>query len=114
MNNFYSSQDLFILCTREEPELRNVKGFGLVFTESQSCGTAVIGTKTGGIPDAIKDGDGGWLIQQDNMNELHSLLIKLVDNKTLAWEQGINARERVLKDCSLKIFVDNVLSYIGL
>lgn len=112
MNDFYSSHDLFILCTREEPELRNVEGFGLVFTESQSCGTAVIATRTGGISDAVKEADGGWLIQQDNIDELHDILIKLIENKKLAWEQGIKARERVLRDCSLKLFVDSILSYI--
>lgn len=112
MNDFYSSHDLFILCTREEPELRNVEGFGLVFTESQSCGTAVIATRTGGISDAVKETDGGWLIQQDNTDELLNILMRLIENKKLAWEQGTKARERVLRDCSLKLFVDNILSYI--
>ncbi|MCC8153403.1 MAG: glycosyltransferase family 4 protein [Tannerellaceae bacterium] len=74
--DFYSSADIFILCTREEPGNRNVEGFGLVFTEAQACGTAVIGTKAGGIPDAVHDGNGGWLIEPDNQKQLTALLKK--------------------------------------
>lgn len=112
MNDFYSGNDLFILCTREEQDRCNVEGFGLVFIEAQACGTAVIGTNAGGIPDAIHDGYGGWLIDQDSQEQLLSLLCKLIDNKADAHAEGAIARRRVQEECSQKQYVDSILKII--
>lgn len=97
---FYSSSDVFVLCTREEKMSTSVEGFGLVFLEAQSCGIPAIGTQTGGIPDAIEDGNGGWLIEQDNERELSDLIEKLVLNRELVKEMGILARKRVVDNCT--------------
>lgn len=110
--DFYSSNDVYILCTREENEQRNVEGFGLVFVEAQACGIAVIGTNSGGIPDAIKPNQGGWLIQQDSVQELSKLLIQLIDNPLLVIEQGDLARKRVVKECNWHIYMDAFLNFI--
>lgn len=112
MNDFYSSHDLFVLCTREEPELRNVEGFGLVFTEAQACGTAVIGTKAGGIPDAVKEHEGGWLISQDDTQELLTLLKSLIDAKDNVHQQGLLARERVVRECNIVNYIDELLEFV--
>lgn len=111
--NFYSRNDLFILCTREEHTAGNVEGFGLVFTEAQACGTAAIGTRTGGIPDAICDGEGGWLIEQDNEDQLRKLLMYAIDNKSLIQQQGEVARQRVIRDCNWQIYGSNLLDFIN-
>lgn len=110
--DFYSRNDLFILCTREEPNERNVEGFGLVFTEAQACGTAVIGTRTGGIPDAISHDKGGWLIKQDSLEELSSLLKRLIDNKKFVQTQGIIARQRIEKECKWSDYMNNILAFV--
>lgn len=110
MNDFYSRNDLFILCTREEKD--NVEGFGLVFVEAQACGTAVVGTNTGGIPDAIHNGYGGWLIAQDDQEQLSSLLMKFIDNKAEVQKEGEKARRRVIEECSQKQYVDLLLKII--
>lgn len=112
INDFYSGNDLFILCTREEQDRCNVEGFGLVFIEAQACGTAVIGTNAGGIPDAIHDGYGGWLIDQDSEEQLSSLLRKLIDEKLFVQKEGENARRRVIEECSQKRYVDSLLKII--
>jgi len=96
----YSASDLFVLCTRDAPEERSVEGFGLVFLEAQSCGTPVVGTRTGGIPAAIQDGIGGWLIEQDDQNALADIIRTLVHSPELFRAAGIQARQRVLRDHS--------------
>ena len=98
--DFYSSADIFVLCTREELGLKNVEGFGLVFVEAQACGTAVIGTRAGGIPDAVKDGYGGWLITQDSQKELSELLMFLIDHPEIVAEEGLKARQRAIQEYS--------------
>lgn len=112
MNDFYSRNDLFILCTREERDLCNVEGFGLVFIEAQACGTAVIGTNAGGIPDAVHNGRGGWLIPQDSEEALAKLLMLFVDNKIMIQKEGQVARRRVIEECSQRQYVDSILNAI--
>jgi len=101
---YYNSNDVFILCTRESKYSTQVEGFGLVFLEAQACGIPAIGTKTGGIPDAVKNNEGGWLIEQDNSEELYSLLIKLVEDKELVMEMGRVARKRVEQECTWQLY----------
>ena len=111
---FYSESDIFILCTREEPENRNVEGFGLVFTEAQACGTAVIGTRAGGIPDAVDEGDGGWLIKPDSMNELCTLLMELIDTPGLAANEGKKARRRIEEEGTWNMYYKKLARVISL
>ncbi len=96
----YRASDLFVLCTRDAPRERAVEGFGLVFIEAQSCGTPVVGTRTGGIPAAIRAGEGGWLIEQDDISGLTDLITALVRSPELFSAEGIKARQRVLRECT--------------
>jgi phosphatidylinositol alpha-1,6-mannosyltransferase len=94
----YCAADLFVLCTRDAPEERAVEGFGLVFLEAQSCGTPVVGTRSGGIPAAIDDGKGGWLIEQDDGQKLTDIIRELVRSPESFRTAGTQARERVLRE----------------
>lgn len=114
MNDFYSRNDVFVLCTREENDECNVEGFGLVFVEAQACGTACIGTNAGGIPDAIHNGRGGWLISQDSEEELSRLLMSLIEDKARTQKEGDVARERVLDECSQDKYIDRFIKSIKL
>lgn len=100
--NFYNANDIFVLCTREQKQSTSVEGFGLVFLEAQSCGIPVIGVRSGGIPDAVEEGNGGWLIEQDDEEMLSNLLKQLIQNKDLVVEQGEKARERILQKMTWK------------
>lgn len=109
MCNFYTSSDVFILCTREEPLNNRVEGFGLVFLEAQSSGIPVIGACTGGIPDAVEEQNGGWLIKPDNKRELSDLLIKLIENPELVIESGKQARKRVEESCTWGVYYNEII-----
>jgi phosphatidylinositol alpha-1,6-mannosyltransferase len=98
--DLYRASDLFLLCTRETAHDQEVEGFGMAFLEAQACGTPVVGTRTGGIPDAIREGDGGWLIDQDDVDALGSILLKLADNPDEFREAGLMARRRVERECT--------------
>lgn len=109
--DFYSSHDLFILTTRLEPD--NVEGFGLVFAEAQSCGTACIGSKSGGIPDAVEDGNGGWLIDQDNKEQLTIILKNLVDDRHLVIDACERARHRIVTSCTWEMYFKNLIDTLS-
>jgi phosphatidylinositol alpha-1,6-mannosyltransferase len=105
----YQSADLFILCTREDRNQPNVEGFGLVFLEAQACGVPVVGARTGGIPDAVKEGQGGWLIDQDDATALSAILMHLDDDPEDFCRMGILARQRVERECTWDGYLDRLL-----
>ena len=96
----YWASDLFALCTRDAPSERSVEGFGLVFLEAQACGTPVVGTNTGGIPAAIHEGEGGWLIAQDDINQLTAILRRLLASPDSFRKAGREARQRIMRECT--------------
>lgn len=107
--SLYSAADLFVLATRDVPEKRSVEGFGLAFLEAQACGTPVVGTNTGGIPDAISDSDGGWLIEQDDVQALSDILTRLHTNPEEFRTMGIKARERVERSFTWEHYLDRFM-----
>ncbi len=104
LSDFYRSLDVFILATRENPSSNKVEGFGLVFLEAQASGVPVIGSNSGGVSNAIVNENGGWLIQQDNEQELLELLKNLIDNPTILQKQGLKARSRIERECTWDLY----------
>lgn len=111
--SFYNSNNIFVLCTREELTSTSVEGFGLVFLEAQSCGVPVIGVRSGGIPDAIEEGNGGWLIEQDNEQMLAKLFTQLIENQKLVEEEGIKARTRVIHKANWKVYNEKLFKILS-
>lgn len=56
------------------------EGFGLALSEAMLCGTAVIGTASGGICDIIEDKKRGLLVELDNINQLAEAILTLLKN----------------------------------
>jgi phosphatidylinositol alpha-1,6-mannosyltransferase len=98
--DLYRAMDLFALCSREQLVRRNVEGFGIVFLEAQACGTPVVGTRTGGIPDAINEGEGGWLIAEDDVAVLAGILGELIEEPQRFREEARRARARVEREAT--------------
>ena len=57
--------------------------FGLVLAEAMRAGTAVIGTNGGGVPELIKDGDTGLLIEEGDASGLADAIERLADDPSL-------------------------------
>jgi phosphatidyl-myo-inositol dimannoside synthase len=105
---YYQAADVFVLCTRQSEERQSVEGFGLVFLEAQACGTPVVGTRTGGIPDAIREGEGGWLIPQDDVAALTSIFRRLRQNPENFRREGERARRRVLREATWEHYIQRL------
>lgn len=72
--------DLFIMPSIYIPNKGSVEGFGLSFLEANSFGKFVIGTKSGGIPEAIIDGKTGCLIAEKDIQALVDSILHFYDN----------------------------------
>lgn len=69
------------------------EGFGLVLLEAGASGTAVVGTDTCGVADAIIDGETGLVVSQSNVaDELPRALIRLLGDADYAAKLGAAGR----------------------
>ena len=107
--HLYRSANLFVLGTREDPDQPDVEGFGLALLEAQACGIPVVGTRTGGILDAVAEGHGGWLIDQDDVGALAAILARLVDDPEEFRQMGRAARQRVERECTWGHYMDRLI-----
>ncbi len=105
LTELYRAADLVALCTRAT-DRREVEGFGLALLEAQACGTPVVGTASGGIPDAVAPGEGGWLIEPDDHEALAHLLRRLNDDPAEFRRAGEAARARVERDGTWDRYLD--------
>ena len=71
----YSSADVAVL-----PSLNPAEGFGMVLTEAQACGTPVIGSRVGGVPEALREGETGLLVPPDDAPALSEALLRLLSD----------------------------------
>lgn len=78
----------------------NYEGFGIVFIEASACAKPVIGTNSGGIPDAISNGVTGILTEPGDIQELSQALITLLTDAEHAHTLGVNGRKRAEKQFS--------------
>lgn len=94
LTTYYNVADVFILTARTVPP--SVEGFGIVFLEANACEIPVIGSRSGGIPDAIAEGKTGYLIDPDDVDRLTEKAAYLLNNPQVAREMGKRGRQRIL------------------
>jgi colanic acid/amylovoran biosynthesis glycosyltransferase len=75
----------------------DAEGFGIVFIEAQAMGLPVVSTRSGGIPEAVEDGQTGLLVAEDDPQELAEAIIRLMQDETLWKRFSLAGRRRVLK-----------------
>jgi phosphatidyl-myo-inositol dimannoside synthase len=92
MTAHYGLADVFALPALQ-PE-GDIEGFGIVYLEAAACGVAVVGARTGGIPDAVAEGETGLLIDPHNLQELEGALLELLQNPQRSQAMGQAGRAR--------------------
>jgi len=68
INEFYPFIDVFVLSPFELPN--DVEGFGIVYLEANAYGIPVVASKTGGVPDTIKENVSGVFADPTNPEDI--------------------------------------------
>jgi starch synthase len=71
---------------------------GIVNLEAMACGTAVVGSRVGGIPEVVAEGKTGLLVPPGNPPALASAINALVTDLPRAAEMGQLGRERAVAE----------------
>jgi len=79
------------------------EGLGMVFNEASACGIPVVATRHGGIPEAVIDGETGFLTPEKDDCALADRLELLLSDPGLACNMGMRGREYVCEQFNLKL-----------
>lgn len=93
----YNLADVYVMPSREIGEKGDVEGFGITFLEAGACGLPVVGGRSGGVPDAVLDGETGILVDSGGRDQLAGALVRLLTDKSYAHRLGQRGRQRVVE-----------------
>jgi phosphatidylinositol alpha-1,6-mannosyltransferase len=72
-----------------------VEGFGLAIAEASACGVPVVAGNSGGIPDAVRDGESGILVNPKAVGEAAAAVGAILGDPSLARRLGAGGRQYV-------------------
>jgi len=84
------------------------EGNPLIVLEAMACSKPVIGTRVGGIEEAI-DGGGGFLFENGDMVGLTKIISNLRNNPELRFFVGKEGLEKVERDYSVEKIMEKYL-----
>ena len=84
----------------------------LTLQEAQLMEKPVIATNVGGIPELMRDGETGFLIEKNNSNELFEKLSMLLNNLENANEMGVKGKEFVKNNFNWEKICNDFLNHL--
>ncbi|HYT05865.1 MAG TPA: glycosyltransferase family 4 protein [Gemmatimonadales bacterium] len=89
----YNAVDLYVGASRRVDLL--AEGFGIALVEASACGLAVVGGRSGGVPDAVRDGETGILVDADDPAAVAGGIARLLGDAALRRRMGAAGRRAV-------------------
>ncbi|MFZ1946453.1 MAG: glycosyltransferase [bacterium] len=100
--------DVFAMISRVEES--SVEGFGIVFLEAGALGRPVVGGRSGGVPDAVADGETGLLVDPADPQDVARAVTRILSDRDLAARLGEAGRRRAREQFTWKRVVDTVVA----
>ena len=108
VGQFFSAFDVFVLPSGNE-------GTPVTAIEALAGGCPVVATRVGGVPDVVRDGEDGFLVEPGAVDELAERLAQLAADPKLRARMGASGRDRVVARYSVPRLIDDVdVLYRGL
>ena len=107
LTKYYCASDLFVI-----PSIvvnGHTEGLGVVTIEAMACGTSVIGSNVGGIPDVIINNYNGFLVPEKSEDELAEKINILLSDKTLRNKFIKNGMRTVYEKFSWDVISDKFI-----
>jgi glycosyltransferase involved in cell wall biosynthesis len=104
MAQYYRAADLLAHPARAD-------SFPRAVSEAMACGTPVVATAVGGIPEQVEDGGTGFLVPPGDNEGMAVAIQRLLSDDELRRTMGCSAADHVKRHFSLDRQVDDFLSW---
>ncbi|MGW7499020.1 glycosyltransferase family 4 protein [Streptomyces luteogriseus] len=91
----YGAGDVFAMPCRTRRGGLDVEGLGIVYLEASATGLPVVAGDSGGAPDAVLDGETGWVVKGGSPEEAADRITVLLGDAELRRRMGERGREWV-------------------
>jgi glycosyltransferase involved in cell wall biosynthesis len=105
----YSEAHIFVLPSIDFRDGSHTETQGVVLQEAQSSGIPVIASRTGGIPEVIKDRKTGLLFEEENDTQLSQLIESLIDDREQYRTIAQQARKDVEENYSIEVIGERLI-----
>jgi len=105
---YYRQASLFILTPQEgsQAERWHFEGFGLVYLEAGAYGVPVIASRSGGVSDAVKDGETGFILPPEDIEGLAKASLRLLRdpqmNRSMGRANRVYAETLTWQHCAME------------
>jgi phosphatidylinositol alpha-1,6-mannosyltransferase len=111
MRVLYNACDIYVMASRVVAG-EDVEGFGITFLEAAACAKPVIGGRSGGVPDAIADGETGFLVDPEDPRSLAERLERLIADPALRRHMGEAGLARARARFGIQAVKDRLLGLL--
>ncbi|WP_330350052.1 glycosyltransferase family 4 protein [Streptomyces sp. NBC_00582] len=91
----YGAGDVFAMPCRTRRGGLDVEGLGIVYLEASATGLPVVAGDSGGAPDAVLDGETGWVVRGGSPAEAAERIVALLGDAELRRSMGERGRRWV-------------------
>ncbi|MFJ6896407.1 glycosyltransferase family 4 protein [Streptomyces hokutonensis] len=91
----YGAGDVFAMPCRTRRGGLDVEGLGIVYLEASATGLPVVAGDSGGAPDAVLDGETGWVVRGGSPEEAADRIVALLGDPELRRNMGERGRQWV-------------------
>jgi phosphatidylinositol alpha-1,6-mannosyltransferase len=104
----FAAGDVFAMPCRTRRAGLDVEGLGIVYLEASAVGLPVIAGDSGGAPDAVRDGETGYVVGGRDQDALVARLDELLTDASLRTELGRGGRAWVLDQWRWDVMADRL------
>jgi len=90
----YNVASVYVGASRRAERI-GVEGFGISLVEASACGLPVVAGNSGGVPDAVRDGETGFLVPPEDAAAVSEAVCRLLGDPALARRIGAAGRDAV-------------------
>jgi glycosyltransferase involved in cell wall biosynthesis len=92
----------------------DIEGLPVAILEAMAAGLPVVSTLHSGIPEAVVDGDTGFLVPEFDVEGMAAKIVMLLNNPKMAESFGQKGHQRVSKEFSRKVTIQKLQTIMNL
>ncbi|WP_037604836.1 glycosyltransferase family 4 protein [Streptacidiphilus rugosus] len=108
----YGAGDVYAMPCRTRRGGLDVEGLGIVYLEASATGLPVVAGDSGGAPDAVREGETGYVVPGHDRGDLAARLVELLGDDALRARMGAAGRQWVEQSWRWDLLADRLESLL--